>query len=72
LFIISNDGGVAMEVSEVDLLVVICCFPLLFEIGEVGTVTDMDLFVEFATTGMGFFLEDLDNLAGSVFSPVVK
>jgi len=61
-----------MEVSEVDLLVVIFCFPLLLEIAEVGIVTGTDLFVEFATTGMGFFFEDVDNFAGSVFTPVLE
>lgn len=44
------------------------------EVGKMGTVADMDLFVDFVTTGMGFFFIDLDGLAGmivGVFTSVV-
>ncbi|KAE9527895.1 hypothetical protein AGLY_012719 [Aphis glycines] len=72
--IVFNDNGVAVEVRELDLLVVICCLCLLLEVGEVGTVADMDLPVKFVITGMGFLFVDLDALVDmvvGVFTPVV-
>lgn len=72
--IVFSDNGVAVEVRELDLLVVICCLILLLEVDEVGNVVDLDFPVKFVITGMGFLFVDLDAFVGvvvGVFTPVV-